>query len=392
MKDTPAPLVDQLGQSRGPELGPSRTRLRILFVCKNYLPHVGGSEISTHHLAAALSERGHIVTVLTRLSPRSFVGMLDLVVSTTVGRCPRRRDGSRWGYPVIRTSCPVEGLPPTLRSFGPDVVVVTCGDPGFAAHALHRTSAYPTILYLRDAESVDAARAGAHTDAIVANSNFVRGLAMAIGKEAHFLPSLFPREHYQVRTTRKHVLFVNPTPKKGLGVALQVAAARPDIPFVYRLSWRLPRRAIRRVASAASRLRNVRIAKRTLDPTELFGECRFVIAPSQTLESWCRVVTEAQISGIPAIASRIGGLPEAVGPAGLLVDPPDSGDAWVAAVSRLWDDHDLYWRLARASVEYSRRPELSPAYILDRFETLVQQAVRKHQRAKVIAIRPAAPT
>jgi glycosyltransferase involved in cell wall biosynthesis len=79
------------------------------------------------------------------------------------------------------------------------------------------------------------------------------------------------------------------------------------------------------------------------------------------------VVTEAQVSGIPALASARGGLPESVGPGGLLI-PPDAGiEAWRDALDRLWNDEPLYRRLAAAALDHARRPEIQPEFLAEKF-------------------------
>ena len=62
------------------------------------------------------------------------------------------------------------------------------------------------------------------------------------------------------------------------------------------------------------------------------------------IEQFGRVVVEAQASGVPAVASASGALPEVVGRAGLLVPPGDSA-ALAAALIRLLDEPDLWQRL-----------------------------------------------
>jgi len=48
---------------------PSASRLRILFVLENYLPHIGGVEIVFKNLCEGLAARGHDVTVITHHIP-----------------------------------------------------------------------------------------------------------------------------------------------------------------------------------------------------------------------------------------------------------------------------------------------------------------------------------
>jgi glycosyltransferase involved in cell wall biosynthesis len=73
----------------------------------------------------------------------------------------------------------------------------------------------------------------------------------------------------------------------------------------------------------------------------IYQSARIVLVPSILNEAWARVVTEAQISGIPILASDRGGLPESVGPGGILVDPDADISDWEKALSRLWDVKQL---------------------------------------------------
>jgi len=74
--------------------------------------------------------------------------------------------------------------------------------------------------------------------------------------------------------------------------------------------------------------------------------------PSVWEEAWGRVVTEAHLSGIPVIARGIGGLPEAVGPGGILVDPSAPMDSWLNALAQLWDKPEEHRALSLAALEY----------------------------------------
>jgi glycosyltransferase involved in cell wall biosynthesis len=72
----------------------------------------------------------------------------------------------------------------------------------------------------------------------------------------------------------------------------------------------------------------------------------FLVAPSIEAETFGRMAVEAQCSGIPVIASSVGGLPEALldGKTGILV-PPDDIAALSTAICRLAQDAPLRARL-----------------------------------------------
>jgi glycosyltransferase involved in cell wall biosynthesis len=352
--------------------------LRVLFVGKAPLSHTGGAETSTRHLARALAARSHEVAALTSIKKRSAQGLVDLGVSVLSGHALEHVDSGQ-GFAWTRSIRPLQTLPSIARAFSPDVVVVTGTDGGFASSALQLISNQPSVLYVRVEASVPVALAP-HVDLVVTNSEFMAGTIRQLGADAIFLPSVFPTQTYRLTPVREKVLYVNPVPKKGVEIALHLAECRPDIPFVFSLSWRIEPEVLRQLRKQTRKLGNVEIRKPTNDPAKLFHDCRLLLVPSQWEEPWARVVSEAQISGIPAIASRVGGLPESVGPGGILVSPRDSKQAWLEALSDVWDNQETYEHLSTRASEHSRRPEMDPDLVVQRFEGLLAQAIDRHRR------------
>ena len=68
------------------------------------------------------------------------------------------------------------------------------------------------------------------------------------------------------------------------------------------------------------------------------------------LEQFGRVVVEGQASGVPAVASASGALPDVVGASGLLV-PPGDPSALAAALARMLDEPSLWETLRRAGLD-----------------------------------------
>jgi glycosyltransferase involved in cell wall biosynthesis len=81
-----------------------------------------------------------------------------------------------------------------------------------------------------------------------------------------------------------------------------------------------------------------------------------LVAPSVAPETFCRVIAEAQASGLAVIGTRIGGIPEAFVPdeSGLLVEP-HNGRELQSAIRRLYDDRALCARFAATGRRYARR-------------------------------------
>jgi glycosyltransferase involved in cell wall biosynthesis len=193
-------------------------------------------------------------------------------------------------------------------------------------------------------------------------------------------PLVLP-ENYRVHSTRESVLFVNPVDEKGVEISLRLAEERPDIPFDFVECWE--RNSSLRQSERVRRAKNIRWHRSKLDIREFYGRARLLLMPSQWQEAWGRVATEAQLSGIPVLASRIGGLPESVGSGGILVAPTAPINDWLAALSKMWDDKQEYEALAQAALIRSQRPEIQPESIVDRLALLIRQHVDPKSRLSV---------
>jgi glycosyltransferase involved in cell wall biosynthesis len=131
--------------------------------------------------------------------------------------------------------------------------------------------------------------------------------------------------------SRDSVLFVKPQYVKGLPILLAVAERAPDLHFL--VAGDAGRHARRRLA----RLPNVECLGWVQDMRPIYARTRVLVGPSIWPEPFGRVFVEAAASGIPSVASARGGIPEAVGDGGILIDDIFDADRWVAALRQLQD-------------------------------------------------------
>lgn len=92
------------------------------------------------------------------------------------------------------------------------------------------------------------------------------------------------------------------------------------------------------------------------------------------------VVLEAMMAGLPVVATRVGGVPDAVGDCGLLVEP-ERPEALAEAMQRLMDDPLLAADLGRRARERARR-EYSLDRMVDRYLEVYERVVAEHARRK----------
>lgn len=341
--------------------------MRVLFATNSpYLPQgLGGTEFSTHSLAVSLRERGFEVGVLAGLLRGDRLWLRNRVASKLRGVDVYTMN-EFGGYPVFR-GWGRAGIPAVIGKFKPEIVLVqTC--PTRAFSDLFVSLGLPVMIFIRDL-NLAGRNLNEHASVrYIANSEFVAG-RLDLGIGADVLAPLVLPESYRVRSTRERALFVNPVVEKGLETALRLAEERPDIPFDFVECWE--RGSAVRHSERVRRAENIQWHRSRLDVREFYGRARVALMPSQWEEAWGRVATEAQLNGIPVLASRIGGLPESVGPGGILVEPTAPLDEWLAALSKMWDDRQHYEALSKAASQYSLRPEVQPDQIVDRLAQLI---------------------
>jgi len=335
----------------------------IAFVSGNaHLPQLmGGVEVNTHALAGELIRRGHRVCVLAKLSMRNSFGLRRVAQNTVTGR-------KIWvdhdlGYPVFRSRHPWDDVADLPR---PTVAVVQNGPMVDFATAFARIGV-PSVAYLLGLGFQSWRTEGAPGRALpfrgyMAISQFTaQRLRSLYGLDALILPPLFRREHYATQGAGRMVTFINPVAVKGVDLALEIAALCPEIPFCFVRGWPLGLKELANLKRSIRRLGNVTLHDRTSDMQPVYRQTRILLVPSQWEdETWCRVVTEAQFSGIPAVASKRGGLPEAVGPGGIMLGHDEPAAVWAAAVRELWSDDQLYGDLSRKALDYAARADLDP--------------------------------
>jgi glycosyltransferase involved in cell wall biosynthesis len=171
---------------------------------------------------------------------------------------------------------------------------------------------------------------------------------------------------YATSVSGNEVLFVNPVPEKGVDLAFQIAALCPRRRFRFVEGWPLDARRWEALQERARTLPNVTLQRSSQDMRPIYAATRVLIVPSLWQEAWGRIVTEAQLNGIPVVASRIGGLPESVGDGGVLLGMTAGAAAWAAEIERLFDDSGHHAAMSRLATTRAAAPELTADVLVQR--------------------------
>lgn len=345
-----------------------------------YLPQLlGGAQSSTHELALALRQRGHDVCVVGGLMGNGWFGLrrrLELKL--------RKR---RWvrddhlGYPVFRAWFPSQVVAEVARNFQAEVGFFQSGFPVQMAKAMIETD-IPSVIYLRNVETDDlGGRPAALTGtSFIANSHFTaKSFAKSDEICASVIYPMVAADRYRTQSSRQNVTFINPHPHKGVDIALRVAEACPEIPFVFVKAWNLSPEDENRLQTHVARLGNLTVRPPTLDMRSVYGKAKILLAPSRWEEAFGRVAAEAHLSGIPVVGSDRGGLPEAIGSGGSILSLDAPIEEWAAAVRKLWSDEAHYQAVSEAALRHSERNEMKSEGQIDQIVKILAMARERNQ-------------
>lgn len=185
-----------------------------------------------------------------------------------------------------------------------------------------------------------------------------------IGIKALAIPPLMrredvvPEEAERADSSRKYVLFINPSVNKGVylfaRIASEMAKSRPDIPFLVVEGCSTSRDLLATGVDLRS-AGNIFLMPRTPRPNDFYRHAKITLVPSVFEETFGRVAAESMLSGVPVIGSDRGSLPEVIDNAGTLIHIPekytpattvvptaDEVAPWIAEIIRLWDDPEYY--------------------------------------------------
>lgn len=327
---------------------------------------VGGGEISNRQLLEKLAERGHAVTVYA-FNAGADGGRADGDVHVVDGGLGRPGGAIKSIFRAARTR---ERLGIALSGCRPDVILTSAGTVGSALYLSKRCRA-PVAVMVRAVRDMQPPKGSplkrvakrlvyggsywTQAPYLIANSRFLLdhcrqngfggvGWVVYPPVDVEIAAGAWPS---RVRS----IGMVGNSSQKGIEVFLMLAAKLPEIGF----------KVIgdRSVAPGTSILsNNVTRVGWTNDPVAEIDTCDALLMPTQFDEAFGRAAVEAVRRKKFVIASRLGGLPEAVGDPALLVDPTDF-EGWHRKVSRLISNPEEFVQPMCRAVEVAKSFELA---------------------------------
>jgi len=309
------------------------------------------------------------------------------------------------GYPVTvfapdlpavqRPPSPVEArtfanrLGRVVRAFRPDVVLTYGGDPASRLVPPVARSVGAKVIFWLHNLSYGGTEFFRDYDNVIVPSAFARDhYRSAANMECVILPPVLEPGQVVAASSperKRYATFVNPEPAKGATwfarLAEVLCRVRPDLPLLVvegrgHIDW------LGRCGIDLSATQSIHRMENTADPRWFYRVSRVMLMPSLVGETFGRVAAEAQINGIPVLASDRGALPDTVGAGGVILpipphitpstsEPPTADEVapWVEAVIRIWEDPVWEEHLVQATRQAALR--WHPEVIVPQWEEFV---------------------
>ncbi len=364
--------------------------MRILVCSHAFPPDPGGVAAFTHDVVCLLRHGGHQVHVVHEgkdagLGPCRPVGRL-------MHRWRRRRLGILWRF--VHFLCAVLTFRPHL------VISSSWAHFGWPAVLFAPLLRYRVILQVHGTEIRGRFRQGRwhrllmrvlrSADMIWPNSHFTAELLISYGCAQEKLRIFHPFLSQELLDFASQVSLEAPRPdppliftaahlypRKGIDIVLRALAQVQDLPWHYVIAGEEPRAGYRNRYETLAR--ELGLAERVAFVGQLSRQevweymaraSLFVLASRpdpNDIESFGIVYIEAQALGAVCVAAQVGGVPDAIGDAGVLV-PPEAPDALASALRALLTHPQRLQELRQRGreritahfTEAARRAEITP--------------------------------
>lgn len=323
--------------------------MRILLYSRVFLPSIGGSEEVVRLLAEQFTLFGHEVTIATETQSLDPDDYLYNVVRKADFRSLMRL--AHWADVCLMIGPSLRALPALLAARCPIVI----------SHHIYvdeidkRNSILAIISYLK----ISLRRAICSK---VTNIYPTFGLRRMVGNHGYIIRNPFDIGRFltEKKVWDRDIVFVGRMiPEKGCGDLIDAVSllgaggAQVSVTLIGEgaersaLERKVYERDLGHMIHFAGQLTGGELAR-------MVSRHRLMVVPSRCAEAFGIVALEGMASGCVVIGADVGGLPEAIGPGGIVV-PAGNPEAIANAVSALLADEDLCGVYRRAGASFAAR-------------------------------------
>lgn len=294
-----------------------------------------------------------------------------------------------------------------LQEIKPDVVLtfgstVVCKQ----LHQMAKQVASSLVFFLANASYEDQ-EVFQPFDHVLVNSHFMREhYQLKLGIRSRVLPEIIPDSALAdpekvlpvAAPGRQHLGFitmVNPSFLKGAPLfarmVLTAARERPDWTFLA-VEGRMTDAEWAQTGLDLAQQPNLWWLPNQLEMSRVYSRTSILVSPTFGLEAAGRVVVEAQLAGIPVLASSHGGLPEMLNGGGFQFDIPQRyrerwttvpeekvARPWLETMQRLMEDQKAYQEASQRALRASahQHPDVAGGEVRELFWEILEQGRAK---------------
>ncbi len=344
--------------------------MKLLFIAEKCDNHAGGGEVSLQTFFKLFIEDGNCCRLIAKGEKRSRKlikkGRLQII--------------------KIQRKFLIKELYAQIRDFKPDIIGGQL-DWGEEVFGEIRNIDIPKIFliklvnFLEEGFPKDMFKLFP-IDIVFAGSKYVQAIFWESFKKSSILSyPLINLSKYKVKkNSRRYITMINYRQPKGKEIFKKIAQLLPSKKFLAIRGW-IP---VEDKAYPAHKEGNITISGPYKDIREVYSKTKLLLVPSICKETFGRVALEAAVNGIPVIASKIGGLPEAVGGGGLLINNYLDEKVWVKKISK-FEDTKYYQKMSRLALERAQEYDLFKEYkvMVEAMESLLEERKKLLVKIKV---------
>jgi len=327
----------------------------------------GGDGVSIHEILTQLSQDGHEVTVLGKINPitqppTSITEVFNKLIKLSI-RINKQKHSLLYqvgNYKAIMSESDFfeTDLKNYLGKNKPDIVLTQLEDSHKVINICHSIGV-KSICFIHDHDPLNfqVLNISHKTNAIIFNSKnthrhfgqFCKCLNKVIYPGVNFQNYITNKSH------NKYLLFINPINIKGAQIVNFLINKFPQENFMIVKGWKP-------MEFKLNNRKNIKVVERSLDMKSVYSETKLLLVPSQWEEAFGRIIPEAGINKIPSLSSKIGGVPEAVGRGGMLVDDFANPEAWENSLKELITDNVLLDKLGKSAYTQAKKFDFNRQY------------------------------
>jgi len=384
-------------------------KMNVFFIAQYYMPHIGGAEKSISYLLKSLSNKHNIKIIQMDYNIKSNEKNIKIVnikipslyklFSYHILKDPKFK------YPLtslyLETKIWEKLLDKYIKNKKPDLIITQLH---YSSPTIRIANKYniPSIIFLRSIDNIcpdgrfiesycgkeDIGKISLenkfryiklnkiiennieslkNSDLVISNSNFMRNYARRLTKiDSKVVYPSISKEEIKYNVDRDYITFIKPVPHKGVDIVLSLAKELENEKFLFIGNTK------KHIKKQISKYQNIEYINWTDDIDSYYKMTKILLVPSLCYEAFGRVVIEAQKYAIPVIANNIGGINEAIGKGGILINDVHNIKEWIKAIDSL-KNREIYKNLSVEALNNSRKFSDQNTYI--RFTKVVKETL-----------------